>query len=181
MMEGSELSAQEPKKRKNVFQDLFLGVMLLFASRSAVPETTADIITIVPTGLVGPKVKLPLGERFHVEFPRARRMKYFLVLQKSSQGWGLLAAAPVRKNKVVYLPAPDEIGCVRKMREDNDAGVSRFTLIQSVRPFPEFVYALVSDGIPPSRTDLALLLRHLEELPKADRTLHAIDIDFTRD
>ncbi|MEO1747725.1 MAG: hypothetical protein AAFR27_03745, partial [Pseudomonadota bacterium] len=127
------MSAQEPKKRKNVFQDLFLGVMMLFALRNAHTQNAHEMVVIEPTGLVGPKVRLPLGERFHVEFPRVRRMKYFLGLQKSSQGWGLLAAAPVRKNKVVYLPAPDEIGCVRKMREDHDAGVSRFTLIQSVR------------------------------------------------
>jgi len=130
-------------------------------------------------GEIRPTESLPLGTEFRLEFPLAHRAKYYLGLQQSPQGWGTFNASPKKQGKVVHVPQPLENGELDVMAEKNDLGDSRFTLIQTVQPFPMFIYECLRDGIPLNRTDIGLLTRHLQELPKSDRTFHVIDIRFT--
>lgn len=136
------------------------------------------IVTIKTGPKIDPKEFVPMGVDFRLEFPLARRAKYYLGFQQTSQAWAVVAAAPSEEEQLIYMPAPDEGGKLLMMSETHDRGASRFTLIQAMQPFPEGIYACLRDGIPLNRTDIGLLARHLQELPKADRTLHAIDIGF---
>lgn len=133
-------------------------------------------IKIGPT--LTPKDYVPLGTDFRLEFPIARRAKFFLGLQKSPQGWAVIPAAPAAGGKIVHMPAAEEPGKAAMMSEDHDKGASRFTLIQSMQSFPDFIHVNLQDGVPLNRTDIGFLTRHLRNIPKADRTLHAIDIWF---
>ncbi|MEP3296782.1 MAG: hypothetical protein ABJO27_09945 [Pseudoruegeria sp.] len=136
------------------------------------------IATVRVVGGIYPKEFVPLGVDFRFEFPLARRAKYYLGLQQSPQGWGVFSAGPVKRGKVVHMPATLENGEPNVMTESHDHGPSRFTLIQSMQPFPDFLHINLRDGIPLSRTDVGFLTRHLQNIPKADRTLTAIDVKF---
>jgi hypothetical protein len=139
------------------------------------------MVTIEKGPKINPTESVPTGRSFRFEFPRARRAKYFLGLQQASQGWAAIPAAPVERGKTVYMPAALVTENPITMREDHVPGPSRFTLIQSMQPFPEFIQSSLLDSIPLSRTDCDFLKRHLQDLPKNDRTLTAMDIRFTRD
>lgn len=125
---------------------------------------------------------IPLGREFRLEFGVAHRAKYFLGLQQSPQGWGAISASPsVKGEDVVHMPAPNNAQEPITMCEYHDHGPSRFTLIQSMQPFPEFIHSSLRDGIPLSRTDINFLARYMQGLPKNDRNLTAIDVAFIAD
>lgn len=136
------------------------------------------VATVKMRPVFGPTEFVPIGMNFRLEFPIFHRAKYYVGLQKTSQAWAVFAAAPVTKGDIVHMPAPDERDALLMMSEDHDVGQSCFTLIQSSKPFPDFLHVNLRDGIPLSRTDLGFLQRHIQETPKADRKLNAIDIEF---
>lgn len=136
------------------------------------------IARIKMRGELEPTERLPIGIDFRLEFPLAHRSKFALGVQKSPLGWGFFPVSFHKQEKIVRLPRSEDQGDPNMMCEDHDQGASRFALIQSMKPFPDFIHALLLDGIPPSRTDIGLLSRHIQEIPKADLTIHAIDIAF---
>ncbi|MEP2890918.1 hypothetical protein [Tateyamaria sp.] len=135
---------------------------------------------IFPLPATKPTKLVPIGTYFRFEFPKTRRAKYYLGIQQAPQGWAAFDASPAKEDKIVRLPAQNEQTDKAVLCEDWDAGQSRFTLIQSMRPFPNFIYAVLRDRIPMSRTDISSLAHHVRDIPKVDRTLHAIDIEFFR-
>jgi len=64
------------------------------------------------------------------------------------------------------------------MAEHHEKGPSRFILMQSMQPFPEFLHSNLNEGIPLSRTDIDYIAWHMLDLPTADRAIYAIDIGF---
>lgn len=136
------------------------------------------MVTIKTRPRIVPSKFVPIGTDFRLEFPSAHRAKYYLGLQQTSQGWAAIPASPMTQDKIVHMPAADEGGDPVMMCEYHDHGPSRFTLVQAMQPFPDFVHTNLCDGIPLSRTDIGFLTRHLQDLSKADRALTAIDIAF---
>lgn len=136
------------------------------------------MVTLKLATVIEPDEFVPLGADFRIEFPMARRAKHFVGLQQNSQGWAVVPAAPLKDGKAIYMPQPLQNGELDVMAENHDHGGNRFTLIQSMTAFPEFIYANLMDCIPLSRTEIGFLTRYLSELPKADLTIHAIDIEF---
>lgn len=125
-----------------------------------------------------PKSVVPIGTEFRLEFPLAHRAKYFLGLQQTSQSWAAIAAGKLRGLEIACMPQPLENLRPAVMCEYHDLGPSRFTLIQSMRPFPDFIHSSLANHVPLSRTELDSLSWYLQDLPKVDRTLRSVDIAF---
>lgn len=138
------------------------------------------IATIKVAGQIYPSVTVPMGVEFRLEFQPFHRAKYCLCLQQSPQGWGAFQTTPASNGQMVHLPDRQENGESATLSEEHDIGASRFTLIQSTQPFPDFIHINLRDGVPLSRTDIGFLTRYLQNVPEADNTLHAIDIEFVR-
>lgn len=138
----------------------------------------APIVIVEEAPKFDPQSVVPIGREFRLEFPLAHRVKYFLGLQQTSQSWAAIAAGKLKGGDIAYMPKPLENGDPAIMCEYHDHGPSRFTLIQSMRPFPDFIYSSLSNGVPLARTELDALSWYLLDLPKADRSLHSVDIAF---
>ncbi len=134
-------------------------------------------VRVIPLNDPKPRHQVPIGTYFRFEFRQVHRAKYFLALQQSSQGWTVIAGSPDKEAKIVRVPSARGKE-ITVLCEDHDYGDSRFTLIQSTRPFPDFIHINLKDGIPLSRTEIAFLTQHLLGLSKPDRTFQAVDVYF---
>lgn len=126
------------------------------------------------------KVKHPLGADFRIEFCSAHRGRFTLGLQKSTQAWGCVSSTLDSTTGIIRLPENSLEGELQAIFEDNDQGPNQFIAIQATKPFPAIFGTALQEGAPLSRTDLQFLALFLTELPKPDRRLFVLNVEFTK-